>query len=1078
MATLKPNQYVRVPVITETEDEYYPRLFVLGRIESLDEVAGTAKIKFYDLFNSKFIYGGAISKDTHLLKNLIRAKSPVGFPAIVRAEGPLQKGKIVMSLNGANKEDPYVYFIELEKGKIIKVSEDKLSLDFTGVDLNPLQSMMRYEFQNPTWFASRYIVSATMHVLNNAVYGFRSLAGCRTFMMPHQVMTVLRCLQSEKIRYMLADEVGMGKTIEACSIVKVQKEKYPEYKTAYLVPDHLAAQWRFELQNKFAIDAEIASNDVDASCKDLIIPHGELNKWQKAVDRLGFDMIIVDETHKILKNPELYKSILKCSKSHGNILLLSATPVNNRRKEFKLLLTLLDPSRYENMTGKTFDTLVSKQHDLGDKLFELYNWIQDCEENKESILEDLKEIYKMLGDSTISSMLSNIEKLSNEELQERFQHILAYICEEYRMEKNIIRNRRDALQLASRTLKLIPYEPSDAMHSYPEANTLEALQDWINSNSSKMTDSSIQDILCAAFSSPWALKDVLRPYHPSIEVNMYLEQWCSAAEAEISGVRALLEDPDRIHGRLIKALDYLEQETELRDRKSDFKAVVFTNYTATMDHFVRLARFRLGNNTVAVLSSKMDREQLEEQATMFQNNADCRLMVCDPVGTEGRNLQAADLLIHLDTPWDISQVEQRIGRLDRIGRNAERDVLSVVFYAENTLENQLVDLWNKSMNVYSHSLSGLEIVLDPMMDLVMQAMRKDIRFGLRHAMDEVLKMKEELDNDLYFEQIYDMASVLYHPLQLTIQNMLEIYQNKENTIFADAMMSWSDQAGFSPSVPYDFVGRNVVEFNRKDFSPKSSTNCFLIPPDWDFYRVHKDAITGTFDRQDAIKYENLLFFAPGDQVFDHITFNALTCFRGRCCAFEVDMARFNYNGLIMIWNVEPNMGYLFANHIDPIMMAKFRAFLPLEQIVTLFPVGDDYSDVTTEMIQSIFVNRRMIQNSEHLGRRSYKRGLPQIERFMEQNPPEVWKKWVLNAYKQCEEKAREIVKSRWEIDTAREEARRIVTAENTVNKYYGQQSRDGDDLRLKYAAVLKALENFNVKLDAIVYLRVKKYGSK
>ena len=75
-------------------------------------------------------------------------------------------------------------------------------------------------FKNPCWYLGRQIVKETMNVLDNSIFGFKELAGCKIYLKAFQLNTIMQCLQSEQCRYMLADEVGLGKTIEACAVLK------------------------------------------------------------------------------------------------------------------------------------------------------------------------------------------------------------------------------------------------------------------------------------------------------------------------------------------------------------------------------------------------------------------------------------------------------------------------------------------------------------------------------------------------------------------------------------------------------------------------------------------------------------------------------------------------------------------------------------------------------------------------------------------------------------------------------------------------------------------------------------------
>ena len=87
-----------------------------------------------------------------------------------------------------------------------------------------------------------------MHMVNNTVYGFKELAGCRTYLMAHQISTIVRAFESRPIRYMLADEVGLGKTIEAASIIKILSSEKQNLRVLYIVPAALSQQWSNELK--------------------------------------------------------------------------------------------------------------------------------------------------------------------------------------------------------------------------------------------------------------------------------------------------------------------------------------------------------------------------------------------------------------------------------------------------------------------------------------------------------------------------------------------------------------------------------------------------------------------------------------------------------------------------------------------------------------------------------------------------------------------------------------------------------------------------------------------------------------
>ena len=119
---------------------------------------------------------------------------------------------------------------------------------------------------------------------------------------------------------------------------------------------------------------------------------------------------------------------------------------------------------------------------------------------------------------------------------------------------------------------------------------------------------------------------------------------------------SLDEDPDLIKGRLLRAIDYIEQETDTYS-SPDSKIVVFTAHTATLHEFVNLlsARMQQRDLQVVAFSADMDREDLDDSVYQFQNNQACRVIVCDETGGEGRNFQNADYIV-----LDVSQIKMLI----------------------------------------------------------------------------------------------------------------------------------------------------------------------------------------------------------------------------------------------------------------------------------------------------------------------------------------------------------------------------------------------------------------------------------
>ncbi len=168
--------------------------------------------------------------------------------------------------------------------------ENEVVAPFTVGKVDPAFQLQKYEFQNPCWLFGRTIVAKVMKVLDNSIYGFKELAGCKIFLMPHQLKTIMRCLQEDRCRYMLADEVGMGKTIEAAAILKVYFARHSKIKTLIVAPGSLLEQWKTELFLKFDLyEGENENNNH--------IKFAEIEKASAYDANEGWDFIIIDEAH-------------------------------------------------------------------------------------------------------------------------------------------------------------------------------------------------------------------------------------------------------------------------------------------------------------------------------------------------------------------------------------------------------------------------------------------------------------------------------------------------------------------------------------------------------------------------------------------------------------------------------------------------------------------------------------------------------------------------------------------------------------------------------------------------------------
>lgn len=456
---LKTKMYVRCPA--DQESMYEPRIFVCGQIINIDEFKRTVSVKVHDPFGHLLFFEDLPKGVIELpLGSVDRCSFFIG--SIVVYKGSSYK---VLSCQKC-KDDYYKYYIQnFDDTSVVKVPEADVIAAFNNGQVDPCVQLKNYEFQNPAWYLGRAVVAKSMDILENSIYGFKELAGSKIYLMPHQVNTIMRCLQESPCRYMLADEVGMGKTIEAISVYKIYTMNQSNKKALIVVPQVLKEQWISELLLKFNIPNGMGKNNNSVTVKTL----QELSEKDLFTD---WDFVIVDEVHKYLFSQSEYEKLHKISTLAKNILLLSATPVQQKKEEYLDLLRLLLPQKYNSFSVEKFGKLIAKQSkiiqktalildDLGDfeeeinSLAESAHDSEECEELFEEIHEDLEEICDELDDDKLNELLQQI-KYENDDLGVyTIKVIISYICSNYQIESNIIRNRRKILESTDEDVQLM-----------------------------------------------------------------------------------------------------------------------------------------------------------------------------------------------------------------------------------------------------------------------------------------------------------------------------------------------------------------------------------------------------------------------------------------------------------------------------------------------------------------------------------------------------------------------------------------------------------------------------------------------
>lgn len=691
---LAEKTYVRFPADLESISD--PRVFACGQITKIDEFKKTVTVEIHDPFQYSLFFEDMPKGTVELPISMIDHCSLFcGSEVIVNRE-------LCSVLSGPQAKDGiYHYYVQTVKDKrVFFVSEKEIVASFTNGKVDPALQLRKYEFQNPCWYMGHAVVSKSINILENSMYGFKELAGAKIYLLPHQVNTIMRCLQEKPCRYMLADEVGMGKTIEAISVLKIFMQNCAHKHALIIVPDTLKEQWKTELLLKFNIPVGFGKGDNYILVKTI-------NELTDTDIRQHWDFVIVDEVHRYLVNTKHYNALHSISLLSLNVLLLSATPVQQRKEEYLDLLRLLQPQKYDEYSVEQFSTLVSKQSriiqkttlildDLGDFEEEISaarehetdpHASEDCEELYEEIHDNLEEVCEEINDEKLTALLQKVDFRSKDLGVYQIKVIISYICSNYQVESNIIRNRRKMLEVSDGETRLLPTREL-ALFSYAldkDKNTHEAvcyqlMSKWLTDNVFDI-ETIVKPLLESFFSSPWAFTAQLvalkgKGISINNEIITEANQWLLSEEHILRHLPEILDDPDKYDTeyctRIVTVLNLLF------DEYYDKKIVLFTNYAETFAAYKKALEVVFPSEEISFFGVGLDATEIELNAYRFQNETACRIMLCDYSGGEGRNFQCADYIVHIDVPWDANMIEQRIGRLDRLERDSSRPVVTSI----------------------------------------------------------------------------------------------------------------------------------------------------------------------------------------------------------------------------------------------------------------------------------------------------------------------------------------------------------------------------------------------------------------
>lgn len=662
--------------------------------------------------------------DPSVPNQMVRMRANPGRQGVTTGRTKLVGNFLLVEINFGPNDKSYKRYHHLE---LFNQDEDFLDLfrarKFGGVD--DLRRILTYE--------------KIKGDLTNIYY---SMESSNTTFYPHQFKPVLKFIESPVGRLLIADEVGLGKTIEAIYIWKELQARHDMRRLLIICPAMLREKWKNDLLTRFNINAEIVSarkllNNLNgfatrrqpnsfvsiASLESLRTPANYEDDTETDVraeiarlldsnsppsENSLLDLVIIDEAH-YLRNVSTASNRLGrlLRESAHHLILLTATPVHIDNENLYQLLRLIDPDEFYEL--RLFSELLAANAPIIRSQRALWESLPDLETALTGINQALRNEYFFNDDVLIhlherfrQKFLNPADQVECARLLESRSLLSQYMTRTRKREANIPMAERQAQTLEvefceierkvydqiSRKIRELSidrnviYNFTLIMRQRQMASSLAAtLKNW---NESKYLDELL-----------W--EDTGRLRSQSVLFDSRFDQ---TDFFDIDDIELLQENDSKYE----KLREFLLLELG-KDPKEKF--VIFAYFRATIEYLAQ--RLKSDGVKVSVIMGGMG-ETIRSSLDEFRRTNGSSVLLSSEVGTEGIDLQFCRYIVNYDLPWNPMRVEQRIGRIDRLGQQSEK-IFIVNLFVSDTIEDRILNRLYERLGIFRESIGDLEEIL-------------------------------------------------------------------------------------------------------------------------------------------------------------------------------------------------------------------------------------------------------------------------------------------------------------------------------------------------------------------------------
>jgi superfamily II DNA or RNA helicase len=593
--------------------------------------------------------------------------------------------------------------------------------------------------------------------------------------LPHQITAVYESmLPRQPLRFLLADDPGAGKTIMAGLLMKELIARGDLQRCLVVCPGSLAEQWQDELYRRFHLPFEILTNDKLEAARtgnwflenNLVIARlDKLSRNEDVQAKLlapdgGWDLIVCDEAHKMsatyfggeVKFTKRYKLGQLLSQITRHFLLMTATPHNGKDEDFQLFMALLDEDRFE---GRFRDGVHTA--DVSDMMRRMV---------KENLLKfDATPLFPERRAYTVPYKLSTAEAalykevtayvrdefnraeaLQNDKragtvgfaltiLQRRLASSPEAIYQSLRRRRERLESRLRELELLQRGANTIPISSETPVLDAEDVDDLEdAPDDEIETAEAQILDQATAAGTIAELKSEIGTLNRLEGLALAVRRGGADKKW-----VELATLLAEIFTPSAIEGRVE------EPPPAVFDASPNQKLVLFTEHRDTLNYLEERISTLLGRQgSVVCIHGGMGREERLRTQEAFRHDPEVQVLLATDAAGEGINLQRAHLMVNYDLPWNPNRIEQRFGRIHRIGQTEVCHLWNLV--ADETREGEVYRTLLDKLDEARRALGGQvfdvlgKVVFEgrPLRELLIEAVRYGERPDVRARLGEVV----------------------------------------------------------------------------------------------------------------------------------------------------------------------------------------------------------------------------------------------------------------------------------------------------------------------------------------------------